>query len=109
MAKKKSNKGADAGTQYSGWTKNPHEKSDKKEKTKGVVSTKANTVGKVIESAEVASPKITNVYSADFSTIDNIIEEIKKETRKNGDSAYSCNNIYIALEETLKKVKLARN
>ena len=50
---------------------------------------------------------ITNVYSADFSVIDNCLEEIKKETRKHGINEYSCNNIYLQLEETLKKVKLA--
>ena len=51
--------------------------------------------------------RITNVYSADFSVIDNCLEEIKKEVRKNGISSYACNNIYILLEETLKRVKLS--
>ena len=50
---------------------------------------------------------ITNVYSADFSVIDNCLEAIKKEVRKQGTNSYACNNSYVLLEETLKKVKLS--
>jgi len=53
--------------------------------------------------------KITNVYSADFSIIDACLENIKKEARKQGTNEYACNNIYIMLEETLKRVKLSNN
>ena len=52
---------------------------------------------------------ITNVYSADFSVIDKCIEDIKKEVRSHGVSSYACNNIYLALEETLKKIRLSEN
>ena len=69
-----------------------------KEKTTAKVSVKA----KVVE-----IPRITNVYSANFSVIDNTIEEIKKQTRKVGTSEYACNNIYILLQDALKKVILA--
>ena len=35
------------------------------------------------------------------------IEEIKKQTRSVGKSEYACNNIYIILEDALKRVILA--
>ena len=69
-----------------------------KEKTTAKVSVKV----KVVE-----IPRITNVYSADFSIIDDTIEEIKKQTRKVGTGEYACNNIYIILQDALKKVILA--
>ena len=82
-----------------------------KEKTTARVESKTIT-GRVVETPKVApkiaqTPKISNVYSADFSVIDNTIEEIKKQTRKVGKSEYACNNIYIILEDALKKVILA--
>lgn len=82
-----------------------------KEKTTARVESKTIT-GRVVETPKVApkvaqTPKISNVYSADFSVIDNTIEEIKKQTRKVGKSEYACNNIYIILEDALKRVILA--
>ena len=82
-----------------------------KEKTTARVESKTIT-GKVVEVPKVApkvapKPKITNVYNADFSVIDNTIEEIKKQTRKVGTNHYTCNNIYIILQDALKKVILA--
>ena len=50
---------------------------------------------------------ISNVYTPNYKLIDDTIEEIKKESRKNGCDHYSCNNIYIILQDALKKVKLA--
>jgi len=81
------------------------------EKTTARVESKTIT-GKVVEVPKVApkvapKPKITNVYNADFSVIDNTIEEIKKQTRKVGTNHYTCNNIYIILQDALKKVILA--
>ena len=81
-----------------------------KEKTTARVESKTFT-GRIVETPKVApkvAPKliIPNVYSADFSVIDNTIEEIKKQTRKVGKSEYACNNIYIILEDALKKVIL---
>ena len=81
------------------------------EKTTARVEAKTIT-GRVVETPKVApkvaqTPKISNVYSADFSVIDNTIEEIKKQTRKVGKSEYACNNIYIILEDALKRVILA--
>ena len=82
-----------------------------KEKTTARVESKTIT-GRIVETPKVApkvapKPKITNVYNADFSVIDDTIEEIKKQTRKVGTNHYTCNNIYIILQDALKKVILA--
>ena len=83
-----------------------------KEKTTAIVSVKPkirfeDKIDEQIKAKVVKTPMITNVYSADFSIIDNTIEEIKKQTRKVGTSYYASNNIYLILEDALKKVILA--
>ena len=76
--------------------------------TKKTEKIKEKTTAKVSVKAKVVEiPRITNVYSADFSIIDDTIEEIKKQTRKVGTGEYACNNIYIILQDALKKVILA--
>ena len=82
-----------------------------KEKTTARVESKTIS-GKVVDIPKVApkvtpTPRISSVYSADFSIIDNTIEEIKKQSRKVGKSEYACNNIFIILQDALKKVILA--
>jgi organic hydroperoxide reductase OsmC/OhrA len=80
-----------------------------REKATVKVSVKEVTVGKAVVKETVAkpNPKITNVYSADFSVIDQTIEDIKKTCRSVGKDSYSCNNLYIILEDALKKCRLA--
>ena len=91
-------------------------KTETKEKTTAKVEVKVGKTAKIkfedkideqIKARVVKTPRITSVYSADFSVIDNTIEEIKKQTRKVGTSEYACNNIYVILEEALKKTILA--
>jgi|TARA_R110002012_G_scaffold322062_1_gene554390 2-phosphoglycerate kinase len=53
--------------------------------------------------------KFTNVYNANFSEIDECLDEIKKECRKHGVNDYACNNIQIILDDTLKRVKLSEH
>jgi len=48
--------------------------------------------------------KPTSVYNADYSLIDNSIEEIKKASRRVSTNSYSTNNVYIILQDALKKV-----
>ena len=48
--------------------------------------------------------KVTNVYSANYKLIDDTIEEIKKASRKVSPSAYAANNVYVFLQNALKKV-----
>ena len=57
----------------------------------------------------VKTSVVTNVYSPNFKLIDDTVEEIKKSIRKNGVDHYSCNNIYIILQDALKKVTLSGN
>ena len=81
------------------------------EKTTARVESKT-VKARIVETPKVApkvapKPKVTNVYNANFSVIDNTIEEIKKQTRSVGKSEYACNNIYIILEDALKRVILA--
>jgi uncharacterized membrane protein len=87
-------------------------KTEIKEKTTAKVSVKPkirfeDKIDEQIKAKVVKIPMITNVYSADFSIIDNTIEEIKKQTRKVGTSYYASNNIYLILEDALKKIILA--
>jgi len=91
----KNTKGADAGTQYSGWTKNPHEEVKDKKEIK-------------IKKVKIASGTV-NVYKAEFNEIDQLLDEIRKECRKNGLNDYACTNIRNLLDETLKKVRLSQN
>jgi|TARA_Y100001951_G_scaffold102723_1_gene109970 hypothetical protein len=54
-----------------------------------------------------AYKKAGSVYSADFKTIDDTIEEIKKECRRICKDDYTANNIYNIVQEALKKVRLS--
>jgi len=53
--------------------------------------------------------KATNVYNANFSEIDECLDEIRKECRAHGLNDYACNNIRIILDDTLKRVKLSEH
>ena len=104
--KAKKSKGADSGTQYRHWTKNPHEFEDKKEAEK----IHNEQVRRVIKTKKIKlSGGTVNVYKAEFSEIDLLIEELKKAVRKHGVNDYACNNIRNFLEEALKKVRLSEN
>jgi hypothetical protein len=72
----------------------------KGEITKAVVQVKPKA--KVEESI-----KVTNVYSADFKAIDDTIEAIKKISRKVSTNEYSTNNVYLLLQDALKRITLA--
>ena len=45
-----------------------------------------------------------SVYTANFKLIDDTIEEIKKASRKVSTNDYSANNVYIFLQNALKRV-----
>mgnify|MGYP001187124481 CR=1 FL=1 len=99
----KSTKGADAGTQFA-YEKNPHEIV---ETPFGKVPISKKEVKVIADNVNTAV--IPNVYTPNYSLIDETIEEIKKESRRNGCDHYSCNNIYIILQDALKRVRLAAN
>ena len=50
-----------------------------------------------------------SVYSANFKTIDETIDDIKKMSRKVSTGDYSANNVYLILQDALKKIRLAEN
>ena len=92
-------------------------KKSKGEKTKATVQVKpkAEITGKVVERVEEFNKKVTkeyndtikragSVYTANFKVIDDTIEDIKKATRRVSTSDYSANNVYIFLQNALKKI-----
>ena len=94
-------------------------KKSKGEQTKATVKVKPKAeikfVDKIEEQAEKFNKKVTkeyndtikragSVYSANFKVIDDTIEDIKKATRKVSTSDYSANNVYIFLQNALKKI-----
>ena len=56
---------------------------------------------------QIAAKKAKNVYSADYKLIDDTIETIKKESRKVCTSDYAANNVYVFLQDCMKKIRLA--
>ena len=48
-----------------------------------------------------------SVYTASYKLIDETIEDIKKMSRKVSTNDYSANNVYLILQDALKKVRLA--
>ena len=98
-------------------------KKSKGEQTKATVQVKPKEeivekhgiVYKVEEQAEKFNKKVTkeyndtikragSVYTANFKLIDDTIEEIKKASRKVSTNDYSANNVYIFLQDALKRV-----
>jgi len=85
-----------------------------KEKSDVVVQRHGITY-KVDEATEKFNKKVTkeyndtikragSVYTANFKVIDDTIEDIKKATRKVSTNDYSANNVYIFLQNALKKI-----
>ena len=95
-----------------------HKKKPVVEITKATVQVKDNKVdvytkayndtikraGSVKENIE---KRAGNVYSANYSLIDETIVDIKKMSRKVSTSDYAANNVYLILQDALKKITLA--
>ena len=96
--------------------KNKDVKSSKGEQTKATVQVKPKSEIKFVdkideqikEVEEKKSPKVEiqvrNVYSADYKAIDDTIEAIKKASRKVSTNDYAANNVYVFLQNCLKKI-----
>ena len=92
--------------------KNKDIKSSKGEQTKAIVQVKPKSeivqkhgiVWKDKIDEQIKEKKVSNVYSADFKPIDDTIEAIKKASRKVSTNDYAANNVYIFLQNCLKKV-----
>ena len=94
-------------------------KKSKGEQTKATVQVKPKAeikfVDRIEEQAKEFNKKVTkeyndtikragSVYTANFKLIDDTIEEIKKASRKVSTNDYSANNVYIFLQDALKRV-----
>ena len=83
-------------------------KVDVYKKAGSVYTASFKTIDETIEDIKKMSRKVsTGDYSANFKTIDETIEDIKKMSRKVSTSDYSANNVYLLLQDCLKKITLA--
>ena len=73
------------------------------------VYTKAynDTIKRAGSVKEYIEKRAGNVYSADYGLIDETIDDIKKMSRKVSTGDYSANNVYLILQDALKKITLA--
>jgi len=78
-----------------------------KEITKQTVQVKEGKVDVYTKAYNDTIKRAGSVYSADYKLIDETIEDIKKMSRKVSTNDYSANNVYIILQDALKKVRLA--
>jgi len=86
----------------SGGTEHKHE-----EITKQTVQVKEHKVDVYTKAYNDTIKKAGSVYTASYKLIDETIDDIKKMSRKVSTSDYSANNVYIILQDALKKVRLA--
>ena len=75
--------------------------------TKATVQVKKHKVDVYTKVYNDTIKRAGSVYSADYKLIDETIEDIKKMSRKVSTNDYSANNVYIILQDALKKVRLA--
>ena len=79
----------------------------KPEVVKATVQVKDKKVDVYTKAYNDTIKRAGSVYSANFKTIDETIEDIKKMSRKVSTSDYSANNVYLLLQDCLKKITLA--
>ena len=84
-----------------------HKKEPVVEITKATVQVKDKKVDVYTKAYNDTIKRAGSVYSANFKTIDETIEDIKKMSRKVSTSDYSANNVYLLLQDCLKKITLA--
>ena len=82
-------------------------KSKSKEITKATVKVKEGKVDVYTKVYNDTIKRAGNVYSANYSLIDETIVDIKKMSRKVSTSDYAANNVYLILQDALKKITLA--
>ena len=73
------------------------------------VYTKAynDTIKRAGEVKENIEKRAGSVYTASYTLIDETIDDIKKMSRKVSTGDYSANNVYLILQDALKKITLA--
>ena len=96
-------------------SKGEQTKATVKVKPKEEIVQKHGIVYKVEEQAEEFNKIVTkkyndtikragSVYTANYKLIDDTIEEIKKASRKVSTNDYAANNVYVFLQNCLKKI-----
>jgi len=75
--------------------------------TKATVQVKEHKVDVYTKAYNDTIKRAGSVYSADYKLIDETIEDIKKMSRKVSTNDYAANNVYIILQDALKKVRLS--
>ena len=60
-----------------------------------------------IDEVKTEKVNIPNVYHPNYKLIDDTIEEIKKISRKVCSNDYASNNVYVFLQNCLKRITLA--
>ena len=84
-----------------------HKKKPVVEITKATVQVKDKKVDVYTKAYNDTIKRAGSVYSANYKTIDETIDDIKKMSRKVSTSDYSANNVYLLLQDCLKKITLA--
>jgi len=84
-----------------------HKKKQVVEIVKATVQVKDKKVDVYTKAYNDTIKRAGSVYSANYKTIDETIEDIKKMSRKVSTSDYSANNVYLLLQDCLKKITLA--
>ncbi len=84
-----------------------HKKKPVVEIVKATVQVKDKKVDVYTKAYNDTIKRAGSVYSANYKTIDETIEDIKKMSRKVSTSDYSANNVYLLLQDCLKKITLA--
>ena len=84
-----------------------HKKKPVVEIVKATVQVKDKKVDVYTKAYNDTIKRAGSVYSANFKTIDETIEDIKKMSRKVSTNDYSANNVYLLLQDCLKKITLA--
>ena len=84
-----------------------HKKKPVVEIVKATVQVKDKKVDVYTKAYNDTIKRAGSVYSANYKTIDETIDDIKKMSRKVSTSDYSANNVYLLLQDCLKKITLA--
>ena len=82
-------------------------KIDHQHKKPVVEITKATVQVRAREVRENIEKRVGSVYTASYTLIDETIDDIKKMSRKVSTGDYSANNVYLILQDALKKITLA--
>ncbi len=77
--------------------------------TKATVQVKDKKVDVYTKAYNDTIKRAGSVYTASYTLIDETIDDIKKMSRKVSTGDYSANNVYLILQDALKKIRLAEN